>query len=171
MSSLFITTWLRVLRGAHCPRTLCVISGGQTGVDRAALDAALTRGLNIGGWCPKLRWAEDGAVPARYPLRETPAARPEQRTAWNVRDSDGTLLLTRGVPDGGTAWTIRCAESLRRPHLVVDLRAPLEPRAVAAWIVRERITRLNIAGPRESTAPGVTVEARRYLERVLEFCG
>src|SRR5512134_3746342 len=98
-----------------------VVSGGQTGVDRAALDAALALGLPCGGWCPRGRRAEDGAIPLHYPLRETPTARYPQRTEWNVRDSDGTLILTRGRPRGGTAYTISVARRLGRPLLVVDL--------------------------------------------------
>ena len=70
-----------------------IVSGGQTGVDRAALDAALALGMRCGGWCPAGRWAEDGPIDPRYPLRETPSGDPAQRTEWNVRDSDATLIL------------------------------------------------------------------------------
>ncbi|MDP6705118.1 MAG: putative molybdenum carrier protein [Alphaproteobacteria bacterium] len=101
---------------------LRVISGGQTGVDRAALDAAMTLGLAVGGWCPRGRWAEDGPIPTRYPLIETPLARVVQRTFWNVRDSDATLVLVQGRARGGTLATIRQAAG-RRPLLVLDPQA------------------------------------------------
>src|SRR6185437_15218992 len=108
-----------------------IVSGGQSGVDRAALDVALELGLPYGGWCPRGGWAEDLPVPpgllARYPLlRETPAAEPAQRTRWNVRDSDATLILLAGAPpapDSGTALTLATAVRLGRPVAVVDLDA------------------------------------------------
>lgn len=106
-----------------------IVSGGQTGVDRAALDTALELGLPCGGRCPRGRKAEDGPIPARYPLTETSSAEYAQRTEWNVRDSDGTLVLTRGQPTGGTALTIELAERLGKPYLVVDLES--EPNAAA----------------------------------------
>src|SRR5438876_4889366 len=82
-----------------------IVSGGQTGVDRAALDVALELGIPCGGWCPKGRRAEDGRIPLRYPLEETTLNIYPQRTEWNVRDSDGTLVLTTGRPEGGSALT------------------------------------------------------------------
>src|SRR5438445_1429872 len=94
-----------------------VISGGQTGVDRAALDVALELGVPAGGWCPKGRKAEDGSLAPRYPLTETPSEEYWQRTEWNVRDSDGTLVLTRGAPTEGTAYTIEVAKKLGKPCL------------------------------------------------------
>src|SRR5204862_1053873 len=103
----------QVLPGAATARTdpmiARVVSGGQTGVDRAALDVALGLGLPCGGWCPKGRRAEDGPLPERYPLRETPWSGYPQRTQWNVRDSDGTLVLLNGEPDRGTRLTIELA--------------------------------------------------------------
>ncbi len=152
-----------------------VVSGGQTGVDRAGLDAALALGLPCGGWCPRGRRAEDGPIPARYPLRETPTARYPQRTEWNVRDSDGTLVLTWGAPRGGTALTIGLARRLARPCRVVDLGPPADredeqeavARGVRRWIEEERIRVLNIAGPRESEAPEVGERARAFLLTVL----
>ena len=86
-----------------------VVSGGPTGVDRAALDAACALGLALGGWCPRGRRAEDGAIPAEYPLRETPGEDYAERTEWNVRDASATLVLTRGQPSPGTALTIELA--------------------------------------------------------------
>src|SRR2546429_554237 len=97
-----------------------IISGGQTGVDRAALDVALELGLPCGGWCPRGRRAEDGPIDSRYPLRETNALAYPVRTRWNVRDSDGTLILTRGRPDRGTALTRDLAERMGKPLLTVD---------------------------------------------------
>ena len=144
-----------------------IVSGGQTGVDRAALDVALGLALPCGGWCPRGRRAEDGAIPPRYPLRETPSSDFEQRTEWNVRDSDATLVLTRGRPAGGTALTIAIARRLGRPRLVVDLRRSPDAKAVGDWIARERFGTLNVAGPRESQQPGVHDEARRFLEAAL----
>src|SRR6266852_5932705 len=99
-----------------------IVSGGQTGVDRAALDVALELGIPCGGWCPKGRRAEDGSIPDHYPLRETSTAFYPQRTEWNVRDSDGTLVLTLGRPDGGTALTIELARRLPKPFLAVNLK-------------------------------------------------
>lgn len=86
-----------------------IISGGQTGVDRAGLDVAIALGIPHGGWCPKGRKAEDGTIPAIYQIQETPKTNYKQRTGWNVRDSDGTLILTLGEPTGGTAATIKLA--------------------------------------------------------------
>jgi hypothetical protein len=134
-----------------------VISGGQTGVDRAALDVALTLGIPCGGWCPRGRRAEDGPIDARYPLQETPTREYPQRTEWNVRDSDGTLALTFGRPKGGTALTIRLAEQLEKPCLIVDLAA--EPRKAVPtfmeWLRAHDIRTLNVAGPRETEAQNV----------------
>ncbi|NIR59624.1 MAG: molybdenum cofactor carrier [Gammaproteobacteria bacterium] len=144
-----------------------IISGGQTGVDRAALDAALGFGIPCGGWCPRGRRAEDGTIPARYPLIETERAEYEMRTRRNVRDADATLILSVGAPEGGTELTRAFAEALGRPVRVVDLGADPEPEAVQAWLRRHRVRVLNVAGPRASKHPGVYARARRFLERVL----
>ena len=140
-----------------------MVSGGQTGVDRAALDAAIDAGLPIGGFCPRGRLAEDGAIPARYPLVETPSAEHAQRTEWNVRDSDATLVLTRGTPRGGTAFTLAVAGRLGRPALVLDLALRPDPKSARAWCVERAGRTLNVAGPRESGAPGIYAEARAFL--------
>ena len=116
-----------------------VVSGGQTGVDRAALDVALMLGIPCGGWCPKGRLAEDGVIPPHYPLRESDSRDYAYRTRLNVRDSDGTLILHRGVLNGGTALTLRCARELGRPVFVVDLEHPPELNTVHAWLRRHHI--------------------------------
>lgn len=145
---------------------MMIVSGGQTGVDRAALDVALALGCPCGGWCPKGRKAEDGRLPLRYPLTETPSAGYGQRTQWNVRDADGTLVLNRGELDGGTAQTVAVAHRLRKPCLVLDLDHPPSPSAVRRWIRDHRITVLNIAGPRESKRPGISQLAVQFLREV-----
>jgi hypothetical protein len=143
-----------------------VVSGGQTGVDRAALDVALARGLACGGWCPSGRRAEDGPLDDRYPLSETPSPEYAQRTEWNVRDSDGTLVLHRGDLSGGTAQTIEIARRLGKPCCVLDLTMAPQPSAVHAWVQRHRISVLNVAGPRESRSPGIYASALRFLDQV-----
>lgn len=144
-----------------------LISGGQTGVDRAALDVARELGLACGGWCPKGRLAEDGVIPAHYALEETPSAKYRQRTKWNVRDSDGTLVLTKGRPTGGTALTVEVAARLNKPCLILDLSRCPQPSEVQDWASRHQIKVLNVAGPRESTAPGIYKEAAAFLRQVL----
>ena len=144
-----------------------IVSGGQTGVDRAALDAALALGIPCGGWCPRGRRAEDGILPARYPLRETPLDDYAQRTTWNVRDSDGTLILTRGPTTGGTAQTVDDAVQLHKPYLVVDLAESPDAAAVRDWLAQHRIRALNVAGPRESKSPGIYRDASQFLRALL----
>ncbi len=148
-----------------------IVSGGQTGVDRAALDVAIDLGLACGGWCPKGRMAEDGPIPGDYPLKETKGADYVERTRLNVRDSDATLVLTRGTPTGGTALTVALAEKLGRPSLVVDLAADDgggDVARVREWLVEAGIATLNLAGPRESNHPGIYDDAVRFLTAVLE---
>ena len=145
-----------------------VVSGGQTGVDRAALDAALATGISHGGWCPRGRLAEDGVIPARYLLRETHSAKYHIRTRKNVLDSDATLILCRGPLSGGTELTARLAVHHDRPCLVVDLAAEEEEADnVRLWLATHGVGVLNVAGPRESTQPGIGREAYRFLVRVL----
>lgn len=146
---------------------LRIVSGGQTGVDRAALDVALSLGIPCGGWCPRGRLAEDGPIPSRYPLAETPTARYPQRTAWNVRDSDGTLVVHAGRPRGGTALTLRLLARERKPTLQVDLDAAPDPGALTRWMAARAIRVLNVAGPRESECPGVGRRAKQFLESAL----
>jgi hypothetical protein len=148
-----------------------VVSGGQTGVDRAALDVVLELGLPCGGWCPRGRRAEDGPIDPRYPLTETPWDGYPQRTEWNVRDSDGTLILTRGDPDRGTALTVELARRYGRPHLAMDLATPPDAEVVRRWADEHQVRILNVAGPRESSCPGIHDEAAAFLRRLLTGYG
>ena len=154
-------------RDAVSPAALKVVSGGQTGVDRAALDVALKLGLPCGGWCPRGRRAEDGRIPERYPLSETPSSAYPQRTEWNVRDSDATLILTCGRLRGGTALTARIAERLVKPCLVVDLECGPAAEEVAAWIRDMGLRVVNVAGPRESENSGLQTRAAAFLSGAL----
>jgi hypothetical protein len=144
-----------------------LISGGQTGVDRAGLDAAMALGIAHGGWCPRGRRAEDGTIPSRYQLTEHESPDYAPRTVQNVLDADGTLVLCPGVPTGGTLLTCQVARQHRRPLLVVDLDHPPAPQVVRAWLAEQKIRVLNVAGPRESQSPGVGARARGYLLEVL----
>lgn len=144
-----------------------IVSGGQTGVDRAALDAALSLDIPCGGWCPKGRRAEDGFLPERYPLEETPSTGYRQRTGWNVRDSDATLILKRGLLAGGTALTADLAAGLGRPCLVLDLDENPDPALGREWLAEHAVAVLNVAGPRESHTPGIYWLARQYMEKLL----
>jgi len=146
-----------------------IVAGGQTGVDRAGLDAGLAVGLPVGGWCPLGRRAEDGKIPACYPLDETPSPDYRERTEWNVRDSDGTLILARGRRlTGGTALTKDLADRYGRPVLVVDLRTEQGPDPVIAWLEKNAITTLNVAGPRESQQPGIHDLAQAFMGRLIQ---
>jgi len=144
-----------------------IVSGGQSGVDRAALDVALRLGITCGGWCPRGRLAEDGPIDSRYPLTETPTANYPQRTEWNVRDSDATLILIRGELGGGTRLTREIADRLDRPYLVVDLDRPPTHDEVRGWFRIHRVQVLNVAGPRETGRPGIQAAASDYLHDLL----
>ncbi len=147
-----------------------IVSGGQTGVDRAALDVAFELGRPCGGWCPKGRKAEDGPLDPRYPLIETPLEEYWQRTEWNVRDSDGTLILTRGAPTEGTAFTIEAAKRLGKPHLVIDLAGPVpDVSVVRSWGEQNKVSVLNVAGPRESKCPGIYAQASAFFRTVFSL--
>lgn len=131
-----------------------IVSGGQSGADRAALDWAIERGVAHGGWCPKGRKCEDGPLPQRYQLLETPSSAYLQRTEWNVRDSDATLIFTLAdLLGGGSKRTAEFAQKMGRPFLHV--RMGVHPKYIARFLARHAVTRLNIAGKRESSAPGI----------------
>jgi hypothetical protein len=153
-----------------------VISGGQTGVDQAALRAARDCGLEIGGWCPPGRESEAAVIPLEYPLKETPADRSpnapdvprSQRTEWNVRDSDGTLVIQAGhaAADPGTGWTIECAAQLEKSLLVSQIDDPNAKQRIVEWVTLNSISTLNVAGPSESNAPGIGEQAYALLLQV-----
>jgi hypothetical protein len=154
-----------------------IVSGGQTGVDRAALDVALDLGIPCGGWCPKGRLAEDGPIPERYPLAETTLPVYPQRTERNVRDSDGTLVLTMvdganrvaSAPRGsGTALTIQLARRQKKPCLVVNLNDQPAIERVRRWCRANQIRIQNVAGPRESENRGIYSKAVGFLRQLLE---
>ena len=140
-----------------------VISGGQTGVDRAALDWAMECKIPCGGWCPAGRRAEDAPIDEKYPLKETTSHKYAQRTRWNVRDSDGTLILNIGELTGGTELTVKYCQQLEKSFLVVDLKEDFDPDPVEEWITNNTISVLNIAGPRESSSPGIGKRTIEFL--------
>jgi hypothetical protein len=161
-----------------------IISGGQTGVDRAALDTALALGVAYGGWCPKGGWAEDLPAPpgllAKYPnLKETPLADPAQRTEWNVRDADACLILLDAgglTVSNGTALACERARRHDKPFLVVDLSTPDAGGCAAPWLRAQCDAfgdglALGIGGPRESEAPGIYARAQTFIREVIERAG
>lgn len=145
-----------------------LVSGGQTGVDRAALDIALELGIQCGGWCPRGRLAEDGVIPARYPLQETESSIYEERTRLNVLDSDGTLILGMGELSGGTAYTVDVANENGKPFLIITLDESADPRKVIDWIKHTGIDVLNVAGPREDRHLLIHEQATDFLRKVLQ---
>ena len=153
---------------------LKIVSGGQTGVDRGALDAALAAGAPCGGWCPRGRRAEDGPIPERYPLVETRSADYAARTRANVADSDATLVVAFGEPTGGTALTVAFCRELGRPCLLVDAGRESPARAAArtrAFIAGHGVGILNVAGPRASGEPRGSDYARRLVAALLDCAG
>lgn len=146
-----------------------IISGGQTGADRAALDVAIHLGIPHGGWVPKGRLTEDGTLPETYALRETPTAVYAERTEKNVVDSDGTLIISRGELTGGSEYTREMALKHSRPWLHVDLNRTAAFRAalgIVEWLSSHNIRVLNVAGPRASKDPGIYRDTTGLLESV-----
>jgi hypothetical protein len=149
---------------------IIVVSGGQTGADRAALDFAITHGIAHGGWCPRGRLAEDGPIPTRYKLRETSSQKYSQRTERNVRDSDATVLFTLAAQmKGGTALTKELAERLGKPWLHLtggnSAGATVQQAAerMSQFLTENHVHTLNVAGPRASQEPGVA----NFVDQVL----
>ena len=154
-----------------------IVSGGQTGVDRGGLDAAISLGLPYGGWIPKGRLAEDGSVPLKYVgMQEHSSSNYAVRTKANVRDSDATLIIAPALPlSRGTLLTLRTAERMCRPHHVSCLEAANAMDETVRWLQSfqqiERPFVLNVAGPRESGAPGIQQEATAFLRQLLSAVG
>jgi len=158
-----------------------IISGGQTGVDRAALDVAIERGMEWGGWCPKGGWAEDFTNPpgllGKYPhLTETPLPHPQQRTEWNVRDSDAALIITDShglLVSIGPQRADRWAHRHGTPELVVEVDNAKASVDAANWLLDQRkrfgpYMSLNIGGPRESESPGIYAKAKLLIALILD---
>jgi Circularly permutated YpsA SLOG family len=158
-----------------------LLSGGQSGVDRAALDVALARGVAYGGWCPKGGWAEDFPEPpgvlAKYPqLAETPLADPAQRTEWNVRDADACLIVVDAgglAVSRGTALARNQAAHYGKPVFIANLGSAEVGDRAAAWLGAQRATfgdgvALAVGGPRESEVPGIYARAVAFIGALLE---
>jgi len=151
-----------------------IISGGQTGVDRAALDVALEHGIDCGGWCPAGRLDEDGRIPDRYPVKELAAGGFAERTLRNVIESDGTLIVYPGQLRGGTRHTLQCCIDYQRPHLLIDATnsdADGAAELVSTFVRKNQIKVLNVAGPRESEWPGGYQYVRALLEKFIASRG
>lgn len=147
-----------------------IVSGGQTGVDRGALDAALALQFPCGGWCPPGRRAEDGRIPQRYPVTELSEGGYRERTLRNVEDSDGTLLIYRGTLTGGSLQTLVFCAQRSKPFQLIDAREIAPRRAAvltAAFLARHRIRVLNVAGPRASAWPAGAEYTRSVLRAVI----
>jgi Circularly permutated YpsA SLOG family len=145
-----------------------IVSGGQTGVDRAALDVALELGIPHGGWCPLGRLAEDGFIPTRYALRQTNSSQYALRTERNVLDATGTLILYSQTLSGGTELTWRFCQMHKKPACTVDLSLPINLDSVLLWIEKWQIQILNVAGPRESSLPGIGEQAKQYIRLLMQ---
>ncbi|MEP6585404.1 MAG: putative molybdenum carrier protein [Candidatus Udaeobacter sp.] len=151
-------------------KALKIISGGQTGVDRAALDVALGHGINCGGWCPTGRLDEFGKIPDYYPIRELPGGSFTERTLQNVKDSDGTVVVYCDHLRGGTAQTVYFCLQLKRPHELIDaskISAEGAAKLIGDFIDKNKINILNVAGPRQSEWPEGYAYASRALSAFL----
>jgi len=144
-----------------------IVSGAQSGADRAGLDWAIAHSVRHGGWCPKGRRAEDGAIDPRYDLTETPSSNYLQRTEWNVRDSEVTLIFTlTDALDGGSKRTAACADAMGRAWM--HFRPGVHPKFVASFLRHRAACVVNIAGKRESAAPGIHALVYSVLSQALE---
>ena len=143
-----------------------IVSGGQTGVDRAALSAAIDNKIPHAGWCPKGRRAEDGVIDKKFQLQETPSSDYKERTRWNIKDSDGTLILLIGQPTGGTKLTIEIADQLGKSLLVIDMSQKNTIKEITDWLDSNHIETLNVAGPRESKLATIYDKAYELIDRL-----
>jgi hypothetical protein len=145
-----------------------IVSGGQTGADRAALDWAIAHQVPHGGWCPKGRRAYDGPIDSRYQLKETPSGGYVQRTEWNVRDSEGTVIFSLAERlSGGSMKTLEFAIKYRKPHLHLSAASKEPSELLRQWITQNNIQVLNVAGPRASKEPGIAAFVQQVLHGLL----
>jgi hypothetical protein len=152
---------------------LKIISGGQTGVDRAALDVALMHGIECGGWCPAGRLDEFGKIPDHYPLQELPSGGFTERTLQNVKDSDAPVVIYAGDVRGGTAQTVRFCIEVGRPYQLIDacrVATAEAAKLIADFVGTNKIDILNVAGPRQSEWPEGYDYAFRMLDNFLMSC-
>jgi hypothetical protein len=148
-----------------------IISGGQTGADQGALDAALELNRPCGGWCPKGRKSEAGRIPDKYPLTEHSSPEYPVRTEANVVDSDGTLIFTYGQPTGGTKLTVELAKKYGKPLYIFDFEDTAlnqDPEVIWEWGLDNNVYVLNVAGPRESGKPGTQDLVKTVMLMLLE---
>ncbi len=157
------------MAGLH--RITKIVSGGQTGVDRAALDFAIANDVSHGGWCPLGRLAEDGRIGDRYQLQELDSPDYATRTERNVIDSDGTLILYRQKMKGGTLLTHRLAKRHSRPCLAIRMDRVVDYSRILAWLDIHAIETLNVAGPRLSSSPGIDDDAHAVLTNLWQQPG
>lgn len=160
------------MRGLHRPQTLNsmkIISGGQTGADRAALDFAIAADIEHGGWCPRGRKAEDGYIDLKYKLRETPSEGYRQRNEWNVRDSDATVIFTFGpyTSSPGSLLTSKFCKAQKKPWISFDIADPGDVMRCAfelgSFVTKNKVRVLNVAGNRESRSPGIYERVKKVL--------
>ncbi len=163
------TLFLQAIEG---PKTVKIISGGQTGVDRAALDVALAHGIESGGWCPTGRLDEFGRIPDRYPLKELKSSGFTERTLQNVKDSDGTVIIYPGNLSGGTEETVKFCAEQRRPYELIDVSNVSTEKAtqlIENFVRENNISTLNVAGPRASEWPDGYDYAFRALDAFFQL--
>lgn len=150
-----------------------IVSGGQTGADRAALDVAIELNINHHGWCPKGRKAEDGIIPDRYILRETETDDYSERTKLNIRDSDGTVIFVPSTSikvTDGTLLTIKEVYERKKPHLIIDVSQNKNINDLfEKWVIKNNIKIINIAGPRESQHPGIYQDVKEILKQAVIY--
>jgi Circularly permutated YpsA SLOG family len=146
-----------------------IISGGQTGVDRAALDVALKHGIDCSGWCPAGRLDEFGRIPDRYPVKELEEEGSfAERTLQNIKDSNGTIVIYFNELRGGTEYTVHCCEELQRPHKLTNaanISSQEAAKLIVDFVREHKIDILNVAGPRQSEWP----EGYEYAFRALDI--
>jgi hypothetical protein len=149
------------------PLQFVIISGGQSGADRAALDWAITHSIPHGGWCPQGRSTSDGLLDNKYQLRETPSDEHAERTEWNVRDSDATVVFTLAAQTVGAAKkTITCARKLKKPCLHLHRGILAVSEKLLVFVEKHQARRLNITGSCETEEPGLAAWVAMSLEKV-----